>query len=218
MTRWVDEESNRQANMEEITNKAVPLLVAESNPGNMEDDWVANFYAKSRIVSNDDMQRIWAQVLAGEANLPGSFSKRTVNLLGDLDKRDAELFHVLCRFGWVLSDLTPVVFDTQEKIYTDLGINFESLSHLDSLGLIRFNGMDAFNIPQLPKRFTVSYAGQALKLMMKNEAQNTLDIGNVFLTQAGQELARVVKAPIVDGFYDYVKEQWKSYIPRDENT
>jgi hypothetical protein len=38
--------------------------------------------------------------LAGEANRPGSFSKRTLSTVSDLDKRDAEVFTTLCRFGW----------------------------------------------------------------------------------------------------------------------
>lgn len=218
MHRFVEEEANRQENMEEITRKSLPHLAEESNPENMEDDWVTNFFDKSRIVSDEEMQSIWAQVLAGEANAPGSFSKRTVNLLGDLDKRDAELFQTLCRFGWIFGSFTPVVFDSQDKIYNDLGINFGSLSHLDSLGLIQFNGVSGFSRQGLPKNFAVSYCGQVLPLTMSKEADNTLSMGKVMLTQAGQELARVVKVPGVAGFYDYVKEKWKSHIPSDENT
>jgi hypothetical protein len=218
MHRFVEEEANRQENMEEITRKSLPHLADESNPENMEDDWVTNFFDKSRIVSDEEMQSIWAQVLAGEANAPGSFSKRTVNLLGDLDKRDAELFHTLCRFGWILGGFTPLVFDSQERIYNDLGIDFRSLSHLDSLGLIQFNWVAGFNMRRLPKNLAVAYCGKVLRLTMSNEAENTLSTGKVFLTQAGQELARVVKAPGVDGFYDYVKEKWKAHITNDENT
>ena len=151
MHRFVEEEANRQENMEEITKKSLPHLKEESNPENMEDDWVNNFFEKSRIVSDEEMQSIWANVLAGEANSPGTYSKRTVNLLGDLDKKDAELFQSLCRFVWVIGSLTPLVFDTDEKIYTDHGINFGSLSHLDSLGLIQFGVVSGFAKTRLPK-------------------------------------------------------------------
>ncbi|MFA5549694.1 MAG: DUF2806 domain-containing protein [Porticoccaceae bacterium] len=218
MHRFIEEEANRQENMEEITRKSIPHLAEESNPEKMEDDWVTNFFDKSRIVSDEEMQGIWAQVLAGEANTPGSFSKRTVNLLGDLDKRDAELFNTLCRFGWIFGNFKPLVFDAQEKIYNDLGINFGSLSHLDSLGLIQFNGVSGFMLKRLPKNFDIFYCGQPLPLTMSKDADNTISIGNVLLTQAGQELARVVKAPGVDGFYDYVKEKWKAHSPSVENT
>lgn len=112
MHRFVEEEANRQENMEAITEKAIPQLEDVSDPSQMEDDWVTNFFDKSRIVSDSEMQDIWASVLAGEANSPGTYSKRTVNFLGDLDKRDAELFLSLCSFGWLVGDFTPLIFDT----------------------------------------------------------------------------------------------------------
>jgi len=109
MHRFVEEEAKRQENMEAITEKALPHLKSGSDPSKMEDDWVTNFFDKSRIVSDSDMQELWARVLAGEANAPGFYSKRTVNFLGDLDKRDAELFSTLCSFGWFIVDFTPLV-------------------------------------------------------------------------------------------------------------
>ena len=84
LRRFLEEETKRQSNIEDITQKALPLLKEESSPQNVEDDWVTNFFDKCRIVSDEDMQRLWSRVLAGEANAPGAFSKRTVNLLADL--------------------------------------------------------------------------------------------------------------------------------------
>lgn len=218
MHRFVEEEANRQENMEEITKKSIPLLEEQSDPAKMEDDWVTNFFDKSRIVSDEDMQVLWANVLAGEANKPGSFSRRTINLLSDLDKRDAELFQTLCRFGWVVGNFTPLIFDSQAPIYNNLGINFNSLSHLDSLGLIQFNSLAGFSRTGLPKSFVVDYCGQLLQLVIKEGQENQLSIGQILLTQAGQELAQIVKVPGVQGFYDYVKEQWKSHALSEKST
>ncbi len=53
---------------------------------------------------------------------------------------------------------------------------------------------------------------------MKNEKGKKLSIGSVLLTQAGQELARVVEVPGVDGFYDYVKSRWKAHLPSEFNS
>lgn len=217
MHRFVEEEASRQENMEEITKKSIPHLDETSNPANMEDDWLTNFFDKSRIVSDEEMQTIWASVLAGEANIPGSFSRRTVNLLSDLDKRDAELFQTLCKFGWSIGNFTPLVFDSQAPIYNNLGINFNTLSHLDSLGLIQFSSLTGFIREGLPEKFTLDYCGQPLALEMKN-GNNELSVGQVLLSQAGQELVKVVRVPGVDGFYDYVKDKWKAHIPSEENT
>lgn len=217
MHRFIEEEVNRQENMEEITKKSIPHLNHESNPERMEDDWVTNFFDKSRIISDDEMQSLWAKVLAGEANSPGTYSKRTVNLLSDLDKKDALLFQTLCRFGWVIGNFIPLVFDPQAKIYNNVGLNFESLSHLDSLGFIQFNGISGFSRQRLPKQFEVTYCGQPLVLTMQNDTDNVLDIGKVLLTQAGRELASIIAAPGVGDFVEYVKEKWRAHLPEARN-
>lgn len=218
MHRFVEEEASRQENMEAITEKAIPKLEENSDPNEMEDDWVTNFFDKSRIVSDNEMQGLWASVLAGEANSPGTYSKRTVNFLGDLDKKDAELFTTLCRFGWIVGNFTPLIFDSTDSIYNDVGINFDVLTHLDSIGLIQFGTATGFNRTGIPKKLTVAYGREPLTLTMEKEEGNQLPIGNVLLTQTGRELVSVCQSPIVEGFVDYVKEKWSSYIPKNEDT
>jgi hypothetical protein len=215
MHRFVEEEAKRQENMEAITEKALPKLEQCSDPSKMDDDWVTNFFDKSRIVSDIDMQELWARVLAGEANSPGAFSKRTVNFLSDLDKRDAELFSALCGFIWFVGGFNPLVFEPQDPIYNGRGINFETLTHLDSIGLVQFNGITGFVRQGLPKAFTVAYCGQPLILKMPNENDNTLSIGKVLFTRVGLELVSVCHAPAIEGFTDYVKNKWQEYLPKD---
>jgi hypothetical protein len=213
MHRFIEEEAKRQQNIEEITQKAIPQLKEGSDPNEMEDDWVTNFFDKSRIVSDGEMQELWASVLAGEANAPGTYSKRTVNFLGDLDKKDAELFQALCSFGWLIGKFTPLIFDSEAIIYNDRGLNFDALTHLDSIGLIHFNLISDYQRTGLPKTFKVLYCGQPLALTMENESDNRLTIGKILLTKVGEELVTVCKVPGVYGFVDYVKEQWKQYLP-----
>ncbi|MBO1223639.1 MAG: DUF2806 domain-containing protein [Candidatus Scalindua sediminis] len=218
MHRFVEEEASRQENMERITEKALPQLSEGSDPSTMDDDWVTNFFDKSRIVSDEEMQDLWSSVLAGEANVPGTYSKRTVNFLGDLDKKDAELFQALCSFGWIIGNFTPLVFSPQDNVYNDRGLNFNTLTHLDSIGLIQFNSLSGFRRTGLPKTFTVWYCQQPIALTMEKESENQLPIGNILLTKVGEELATVCKAPGVDGFVDYVKEKWKQYLPDANKT
>ena len=92
MHRFLEEEARHQQNIEDITAKAIPLLEDAPKSEEMDDDWVTNFFAKSRIVSNAEMQQLWARVLSGEANTPGTYSTRTVNFLAELDKTDCEIF------------------------------------------------------------------------------------------------------------------------------
>ena len=169
--RWIEEEATRQKNMEDITAKALPELNENAKSDSIEDDWLVNFFDKSRIVSDNEMQGIWSRVLAGEANTPGSYSKRTVNFLSDLDKADATLFTKLCGFVWVMGDLVPLVFHDSAEIYNRHGINFNNLEHLDSIGLIQFGKMMGLSMG-IPKRFSVAYFGRMLTLNMPQDADN----------------------------------------------
>ena len=212
--RFVEEEAQYQKNMEDITAKAVPQLNESAKPDSIENDWIVNLFDKCRIVSDNEMQELWARVLAGEANAPGTYSKRTVNFLSDLDKGEADLFTRLCGFGWVIGNVIPLVSDHKAEIYNRQGINFSILIHLESIGLIQFNHLAGFVRQKLPKRFTVSYYGRSLTLEMPSDAGNTLELGKVLLTRVGQELAPICGSKPVEGFWEYVKDQWKEYLPK----
>ena len=218
MHRFLEEEAKKQSNIEAITQSALPLLEDKSSPQNVADDWITNFFDKSRIVSDSEMQSLWSRVLAGEANEPGAFAKRTVNLLADLDKDDAILFTKLCGFGWMIGNVVPLIFDVQASIYNDAGINFGSLSHLESLGLIQFNHLSVFRRLRLPKSPTVFYYSQPVNLTFPKDNDNELELGHVLLTRAGQQLAPVCGSRAVDGFFDYVKTRWvnQSLLPKPE--
>src|SRR5690242_18963958 len=74
MHRFLEEEAKWQSNIEGITSEALAHLKEDSEPQMVEDDWITNIFDKSRIVSDTQMQHLWAKVLAGEANVPGTFS------------------------------------------------------------------------------------------------------------------------------------------------
>ena len=212
--RWIEDESQHQKNIEKITNKALPQLNNETSPDSMEDDWITNFFDKSRIVSDAEMQALWSRVLAGEANIPGTYSKRTVNFLADLDKTDADLFSKLCGFCWMIGDVVPLVFDVQAEIYRRCGVNFNSLNHLESIGFVQLEGLTGFRRISLPRKFSVSYYGRLLFLEMPEDANNHIEIGHVILTKTGQELAPICGSMPVEGFWDYVTEKWKQHNPK----
>ena len=134
--RWIGEETRHQKNMEDITAESIPHLSDDANPDAMDDDWIANFFDKCRIISDKEMQSLWSRVLAGEANTPGTYSKRTVNFVSELDKNDANLFTKLCRFCWNIGYMVPLVFNFEAEIYNRNGIDFDALRHLEGIGVL----------------------------------------------------------------------------------
>lgn len=217
--RFLEEEAKKQKNIEEITRQALPQLDDKSKPEQLEDDWITNFFDKCRLISDSEMQSLWSRVLAGEANAPGSYTKRTVNFLSSPDKSDAQLFTSLCKFGWMIGGVVPLIYDVQAQIYNKWGVNFKSLKHLDSIGLIQFDGLTGYRRLRLPKRFSVLYCGTPIILELQKEIENEMNIGHVLLTKVGEELAPICGSQPDGEFQEYVLKKWKEmgYI-KEEKT
>ena len=172
MRRFFEEEAKRQSNIEEIAMKALPLLEESSAPDKMSDDWITNFFEKCRIVSDQDMQQIWSRILAGEANQPGTFSKRTVNLLGDFDKRDAVSLTSLCGFVWSIPNWQgPFIFNADDPIFVRNNINSAEIKHLESIGLLSHSELVDWYIRQSSNPVQATYFGRILELTLPSRVR-----------------------------------------------
>lgn len=211
LTRFVSEEAKKQQNMESVIQGALPHLSESSDPSNIEDDWITNFFDKSRIVSDAEMQKLWSAVLAGEANEPGRFSQRTVTSLSSLDKFDATLFTRLCAFGWIVGGrLTFLVyegFDEKDSPYAKRGITFSALSHLDDIGLIKFENLAGFTRGMFEGQATMFYYGTPYELTFSTKTM--MNIGSVLPTRVGEQLAPITQSQAGDDARDFVLEHWK---------
>lgn len=167
LQRFIAEEAKKQDNMESITSKAFPLIDDHSKPQEVEDDWIINSFDKCRLISDEEMQTLWAKVLAGESNSPGNYSKRTVNFLGSLDKSDAVLFKALCGFGFLIGDIVPLVFNIEDSVYLNNKINFDALRHLENIGLLNFESVVGYLRKGLPKIFVSYYYGTPIIIEFK---------------------------------------------------
>ncbi|MGA2602344.1 MAG: DUF2806 domain-containing protein [Bryobacteraceae bacterium] len=210
MRRFFCEEANKQQNIESIAASALPQLSDAATPENLEDDWIINLFDKCRLISDEGMQVLWSRILAGEANAPGRFSKRTINLLSSLDKSDAELFRSLCSFNWWLGNFVPLVFDVNDPIYSSGGISFNTLIHLDEVGLISFEAIAGFRRARLPQKFTASYYGREIVINFPRPEDNDLRIGTVLLSKVGQELGSICDSAPLPEFFEYSIDRWRS--------
>ncbi|PST23402.1 hypothetical protein C7U61_02440 [Rhizobium sp. JAB6] len=189
--RMVLEEEKNQENIESITTKAIPHLSADAKPDELDEDFVRYLFEKARLVSNEEMQSVWAKILAGEANKTGSFSRRTMDIVAQMSRSDAELFTRFCRNLWMIGNLTPM-FPRESKATRDedgYSMSFTDLAELESMGLIQHAPATGYIRPNLPKYVHVWYYGCPIALEFEGDQGNTLSIGPALLTAAGRELA-----------------------------
>ena len=204
VARFISEEARKQENIESITEKAIPGLLDTSAPQDMDDDWIMNFFDKCRIISDSDMQLLWSKVLSGEANNPGSYSKRTVNLLGSLSIDDARMFTKVCSCILIITNIPQIlIFDDSAAIYNDNGVTFGVLTHLDNIGLITFDFLSGYKRANIEQEIEISYFGTNLRLRFTKPENNELKVGKAVLMQSGVELFKVCNPKPLDGFVDY---------------
>jgi len=184
--RVLIEETFKQNNMEEIIAKASLDIQDDARPEDMDEDWITNFFDKCRLISDEEMQVIWARILAGEANSPGQFAKRTINLLASFEKQDAELFQTLSCYFWTSGGkenfIQPFIYNTEDELYVSKGITYESLLHLQSLGLINFGSISGYKLRNQQKAVILSYFSKTLRLEFLSDKKREIDLGKVLLT------------------------------------
>ena len=94
--RWIAEQGQQQESIENTIIKAIPQLSEDADPNAIEDDWIIKFFDKCRLVTDDEVQDLWASILAGEANSAGSYSPKALTILADMNQNSLMLFNAFC--------------------------------------------------------------------------------------------------------------------------
>ena len=206
--RLVHQEARKQENIESITAEAAAALPESAKVAELDEDWVAHFFKQCDTVSDKEMQSLWARLLSGEATSPGTFSKRTVDFISTIDKKDAALFTALCQFIWVIGEPNPLIFEIDNEIYKQQGITFASLKHLDAIGLISFESVSGYARTGFPKYGRAFYYGLPTTIEFSSDANNQMRIGHALLTNTGRELVGISGSQRSQAFYEYVVAKW----------
>jgi Protein of unknown function (DUF2806) len=178
----------------------------------LDEDWVAHFFKQCDTVSDKEMQTLWARLLSGEATNPGTFSKRTVQFVSTISKKDALLFTTLCQFVCEIvgESIEPIIFNHAHDIYKNQGIIFESLTHLQSIGLVTYSPDSYFGRTELPSETKINYFDKSLNIKFENIQDNALNTGKVLFTTVGLELYSISGAAFNQEFYEYLIHEWSN--------
>ena len=172
-------------------------------------------------VSDETLQGLWAQLLKGELESPGSVSNDTMSIARDMTKERAEEFQILCSAALYQLDGTPMVVVGCGRPGHDslrsYGLSFDILMRLVHHRLI-ISEMDALLDfgHDLEPMFTAQHQGQTWILVSKTgtTAENpSRPINGILFTPAGEELSRVVERIPVPGYtkamlQDLDKQGW----------
>lgn len=113
-------------------------------------DWFIRFFEYSSNVSNDDMQALWAKILAGEVQNPNSTSITLLNTLSMMRQEQAQFFCNISRFALMDMDISKnlahllIFVSTNREAYERENITPTTLKNLERLGLLECNFLDEY--------------------------------------------------------------------------
>lgn len=210
--RIFNREMRRQENIEAITQEAAKTLTEVDNVSDIpvDEDWIYRFFEECQDIKDEEMQSIWGRILAGEVKSPKSFSYRTLKILKELTKEEAEAFTNLCSFVFSFnpdgSMNIPIVDNDQNSFLLEKKINFSMLNYLDAIGLIRFDNIAGFGLHDVKETYAVY--DDAVYLLSREEPA-ALDVGKVMFTSIGKELQRITNAVFDEVIKEDIIKNWK---------
>jgi hypothetical protein len=203
--RLIHEEGKRQRNIENIITGAIPLLSAEARPENIENDLLSYFFDRCRLVSDEDMQALWSKILAGEANKPGSFSRRTIHFAATLEKTGADLITEAANFSITDRYNGKIIYRIPQYL-ANAGLTFAKLLDLEDMGILNgvqsgaLSYMYAYETHGSDNIVPLNYNGKKTILIHKYEVENTLVLPAYLISRIGTELFRLGEFAVDDGY------------------
>jgi hypothetical protein len=198
--------------IKQILGKTALMLEDQSDPDRVDDDWIVYYLDKARLVSDEEMQNLWAKILAGESNSPGSYSKRTLDFLSTLEKREAHDFTTLGSLVVYHTDSPtyplPLIF-TQDLAYpTTKGLSYLNLDNLEAIGLIK-SVFPSWSIKSFRPVFELSYFKETRQFQSKDTVETNpslfrLKCGQYKLTQTGDQLLKIAGSTPFPDFWSYL--------------
>ena len=212
----------QQGNIEGIAQIAGEMIPSDSEhqARDMDEDWAADFAEKCKNISNKEMQLLWAKILAGEAGKPGSFSKSTVDVVGALSQKDAQMFTDFCQFVWTNNEgrATPLIYDWHHPIYQSPDHFFDTVKQLTHLRLLFLDSVAGYiNVFDGP---SVCWAYQDISVRLNlpsgdpvkyKDSLCPMNLGHVTLTEAGEQLCSICGAKTNNSFFLYILEKWEKW-------
>ena len=90
-------------------------------------DWASRFFDYAKDCSDEKIKILWGKILAGETASPGTYNKRTLNVLHDIEPIEAQYFIEIC----------PLVFDYYviDSIFINKTFSYDKMLSLMECGL-----------------------------------------------------------------------------------
>ena len=214
--RMAFQELQKQNNIECVVANAYNILEKEQTCSEepVEQGWINRFFDSVATVSDEDLQKLWGKVLAGEIKQPKSYSLRTLETLKNLSKHEAELFQHVASYIISTNDVSFLSNNKAIKKQFDiLDGDYIQLAFCGLLQMIPFTGINSSLLPNETRR-TFSTNDRLLSITNNTSIEQNLSINGIYLlTSVGKELFNLLAFNPNNEYF----EEWVRLTHRSNN-
>ena len=141
----------KQKNIENVVSEAKGILMDENEVSEEEvnEDWLMRFFNSIQDISNEDMQRLWGKVLAGEIKNPNSFTLRSLDTLSKITKHEATLFEELRPY--IINYRGTLAILNNREINEKYNVSYAKIVEMSECGLIDSSGSMQLTLSVAPQ-------------------------------------------------------------------
>lgn len=207
---------NQKSIADQAVSSAKEGTVFDESSG-VNHDWLDRFMDSAGFVSEEQVQQMWGKILAKEFETPGSTPHNMVRILSEITSKHAEAFQKICSMKRlsVYADGNRSVKAFRRDIVVPyegngtelhaLGLSFDLLNELETLGLIKFDSTGGFVALNVPEKGVITYIN-GLTQEVESHKKDQLPIGNVMLTEAGECLSRIIQPIAIPNYISLEKK------------
>ena len=156
-------------------------------------DWYMRFYDIVGNISDEEMQALWARILAGEIHRKGTYSLQLLDILKNFTQKQAELFNRVCSHCFISGDNVYIPNDNEYLQFAN--ITYQDILDLDALGLINSSGTTSLSVKVQPDRPAL-FGNDMLRMVIEYNGQGNATQEFSFLqfpfTSARRELITLI--------------------------
>ena len=187
-----------------------------SDSSKVKEDFFDKYMDFARFVSDEMMQDIWGQILAGEFKNPGTTPSSMVRVLSEITPEYAKAFRILCNMKVIYVELdgNNDIKLAMEKLFVpvnanhllaDQGITIKVINELEAIGLLKSEVLTGYVNVGISGRTLVYTNGITECIEEYKGHENALPSGDILFTAAGECLSRITPKQEVNGFATMVK-------------
>lgn len=202
------QEMNKQHNIENVVSCARDILEHEQEVSQepVSQTWLSNFFESAGYVEEEDLQKIWGKLLAGEIKGPGSYSLRTLSALRNMTSKEAKIFQKIVNFSVRIGK--NYFLPNQKNLSKKFNLLYEELLLLAENNLLTVDGnLQTEGTVKAGDSHPIIYNNLIANISTTSSKEIPIHLRIFPFTSIGKELMHLTQiVPNQSFFIEYVKQ------------